>query len=276
METMAGRVWVRRVLHFAAVTAAACSSAPTTPTGGTPTPTPAPTVTVCSASAPQPMTSFTADPATITNGDPFTLRWAAPCGFVSLAQKGQGPFITLQPSTGSYALQTGQNGYPTATGNTVYEARNGDTATPREATVTVNPAATPTPTATPAPTCPPSCDDGNPCTTDTCVNGACQHTPVPNGTSCGDPDGCLVCSATGVCHNKGEGLHCDGSCGVCCSDGSCSGNGGHCAGNTYYCSSSNDYQECETCPDQRNCTPKTGAPCHTTGTCGSDGNCSVP
>ena len=147
METMAGRVWVRRVLHFAAVTAAACSSAPTTPTGGTPTPTPAPTVTVCSASAPQPMTSFTADPAAITNGNPFTLRWAAPCGFVSLAQKGQGPFITLQPSTGSYALQTGQNGYPTAAGNTVYEARNGDTATPREATVTVNPAATPTPAA---------------------------------------------------------------------------------------------------------------------------------
>ena len=25
------------------------------------------------------------------------------------------------------------------------------------------------------------CDDGNPCTTDTCVNGVCQHTPVTSG-----------------------------------------------------------------------------------------------
>jgi hypothetical protein len=82
------------------------------------------------------MTSFTADPATITDGDSFTLRWAAPCGFVSLAQKGKGPFMTLLPSTGSYALRPGLDGYPAATGNTVYEARNADTATPREATVT--------------------------------------------------------------------------------------------------------------------------------------------
>ena len=223
------------------------------------------------------MTSFTADPATITNGAAFTLRWAAPCGFVSLAQKGQGPFITLQPSTGSYALQTGQNGYPTATGNTVYEARNGDTATPLEATLTVNAAATPTPTATatPAPTCPASCDDGNPCTTDTCVNATCQHTPVGSGTDCGGSHHCSVCDASGHCYNR-TGAWCAGTCGVCCSDGSCGGDGGSCAGNTYYCSSSNDYQECETCPDQRNCTANTGAKCHSTGTCGGDGNCSVP
>lgn len=31
-----------------------------------------------------------------------------------------------------------------------------------------------------------SCDDGNPCTEDTCTVAGCVHTPVPNGTSCGD------------------------------------------------------------------------------------------
>jgi hypothetical protein len=126
-----------------------CSSGPPTqPAAVTPAPTPAPTVAACTANAPQPMTSFTADPATITDGDAFTLKWTAPCGFVTLAQKGQQPFMTLLPSTGTYALQPGLNGYPTATGNTVYEARNADTATPLDVTVTVQ--AKPTPTAPPS------------------------------------------------------------------------------------------------------------------------------
>ncbi|MDC3954859.1 hypothetical protein [Polyangium jinanense] len=30
----------------------------------------------------------------------------------------------------------------------------------------------------------PPCDDGNPCTTDTVVNGACTHTTLPNGAAC--------------------------------------------------------------------------------------------
>ena len=147
MDANGRRQWFRRFLLFATVAVAACGG-PTGPTGGT-TPTPAPTptpvpVTACTASAPQPMTSFAADPATITDGDTFTLRWAAPCGFVSLAQKGKGPFQTLLPSTGSYVLRPGLDGYPTASGNTVFEARNADTATPRETAVTVTAKATPT------------------------------------------------------------------------------------------------------------------------------------
>ena len=160
----------------------------------TPTPTPAPTVTTCTASAPQPMTSFTADPATITNGDTFTLRWAAPCGFVSLAQKGRGPFMILLPSTGSYALRTGLDGYPTATGNTVYEARNADTATPREATVTVNAAATPTP----APNRPP--------TVSVAPSASTCHPPsptIPCTVTCtaaaSDPDGDALSYAWSGC-----------------------------------------------------------------------------
>jgi hypothetical protein len=36
-----------------------------------------------------------------------------------------------------------------------------------------------------------NCDDGNPCTTDSCdVTNGCQHTPRPDGASCG----------AGTCH----------------------------------------------------------------------------
>jgi uncharacterized repeat protein (TIGR01451 family) len=56
------------------------------------------------------------------------------------------------------------------------------------------------------------CDDGNPCTTDTCnaLNGQCQSTPAPDGTSCDDHNACTVGN---VCTN--------GSCGtpVVCNDG---------------------------------------------------------
>jgi uncharacterized repeat protein (TIGR01451 family) len=47
------------------------------------------------------------------------------------------------------------------------------------------------------------CDDGNPCTTDTCTpaNGQCHSTPAPDGTQCDDANACTVgntCQA-GVC-----------------------------------------------------------------------------
>jgi hypothetical protein len=41
------------------------------------------------------------------------------------------------------------------------------------------------------------CDDGNPCTTDTCDAGGCTSTPLPDGTVCTDGDACNgdeVCS----------------------------------------------------------------------------------
>ena len=36
----------------------------------------------------------------------------------------------------------------------------------------------------------PSCDDGNPCTVDSCSAGVCGNTPSPAGTSCGDGNAC--------------------------------------------------------------------------------------
>jgi hypothetical protein len=74
-----------------------------------------------------------------------------------------------------------------------------------------------------------SCDDNNPCTTDTCdaVKG-CQHTAVPNGTACNDGNACtqtdtcqadacvggspVVCAAADQCHVAGS---CDPATGVC-------------------------------------------------------------
>jgi YD repeat-containing protein len=49
----------------------------------------------------------------------------------------------------------------------------------------------------------PTVDDGNPCTSDVCdpVTGV-VHTPLPNGTSCADPDACNgeeTCDPQGVC-----------------------------------------------------------------------------
>jgi uncharacterized repeat protein (TIGR01451 family) len=56
------------------------------------------------------------------------------------------------------------------------------------------------------------CDDGNPCTTDTCMpaTGLCQSTPAPNGTPCDDHNACTV---GGTCQS--------GTCGqpVSCNDG---------------------------------------------------------
>ena len=106
---------------------------------------PAPLATPMCASGvgtPQPMISFAANPSTITEGDSFTLGWSAPCGYVSLAQKGQDPFLLNQPSTGSYQLRAGSAGYPASSGDTVYEAANGDVAQRLRVTVTMNPRVT--------------------------------------------------------------------------------------------------------------------------------------
>ncbi len=56
-----------------------------------------------------------------------------------------------------------------------------------------------------------SCDDGNPCTTDTCVSGTCQHT-ADVGATCNDGDTCTshdACDANGQCVGGSE---------VCCDD----------------------------------------------------------
>ncbi len=47
----------------------------------------------------------------------------------------------------------------------------------------------------------PDCEDGNPCTTDTCTGGTCDNTPVLNGTGCNDGQFCTVSDhcTDGVC-----------------------------------------------------------------------------
>jgi hypothetical protein len=105
---------------------------------------------------------------------------------VSLAQKGKAQFAFNQASTGSYQLRSGATGHPTVTGDTVYEAANGDLATRVYATVTVTARATPTPTSTPTPVATP-----------TPAAATVNLTPVA-GTTC-HPQG-NVAPAVGQCH----------------------------------------------------------------------------
>ena len=57
----------------------------------------------------------------------------------------------------------------------------------------------------------PSCDDGNPCTTDTVVGGACVHTPVSNGTACATS----ACLSAQTCQSGA----CSGGTATSCDDG---------------------------------------------------------
>ncbi len=84
------------------------------------------------------------------------------------------------------------------------------------------------------------CDDGDPCTTDTCNAGSCQHGSAPDGTACADDgDTCTddMCSAGTCTHparaaglscvqSSGEAGYCDGvspspSCVECLVDSHC-------------------------------------------------------
>lgn len=88
------------------------------------------------------------------------------------------------------------------------------------------------------------CDDGSPCTTDTCTpGGGCTFTPLPDGTTCTDYTACTtaeMCAAgvcTGTWHNCDDGStctddYCDAASDLCesmnhgglCSDGdACTG-----------------------------------------------------
>ncbi len=127
------------------------------------------------------------------------------------------------------------------------------------------------------------CDDGNPCTTDTCdPEFGCVHGPASNGTSCTDGNACtqtdvcqagvcvgsnpVGCSASDQCHAAGT---CDPSSGVCsnplradgaaCNDGNActqtdSCQSGVCSGaNPVLCNASDQ------CHAAGSCDPATGA-----------------
>src|SRR5207237_10387351 len=73
-----------------------------------------------------------------------------------------------------------------------------------------------------------ACDDGNPCTDDSCAGGACIHTanaaPCNDGNACTRRDTCIagvctggnavVCTAPDQCHDAGS---CDPATGTCSS-----------------------------------------------------------
>jgi hypothetical protein len=127
-----------------------------------------------------------------------------------------------------------------------------------------------------------SCDDGNPCTVDTCSVGVCVHSSSPAGTSCADADACngaekcdgaghcqagtpVVCTALDQCHTVGT---CDAATGLCsnpakpngtaCDDAnSCTKvdvcTNGVCGGTAYTC---NDGLDCtaDSCNGDGRCT----------------------
>jgi hypothetical protein len=99
------------------------------------------------------------------------------------------------------------------------------------------------------------CDDGNPCTTDTCdpVTG-CHHSSLPNSTSCSDG---AVCNGAETCQGGTCTSGAPPADGTPCPDGnSCNGNetcsGGQCAPGVFLpngtsCSDSNVCNGAETC-----------------------------
>jgi hypothetical protein len=88
--------------------------------------------------------------------------------------------------------------------------------------------AAPAPTACPACSTAAHCDDGDPCTADSCAAGVCQNSPVANGTACTDGNACtqadvcqagacagapILCGASDACHVGA----CDTVTGLCTS-----------------------------------------------------------
>jgi hypothetical protein len=145
------------------------------------------------------------------------------------------------------------------------------------------------------------CDDFNACTTDACVSGVCQNTPVictDDGSYCNGPEACNP--ATGLCESGptpcAMGLICcedtDSCVKECCADadcpndmqfctgqnlcvnGSCKSSGGPCAMNEVCCEAG---QTCEPeCCDDFDCPDDglfcTGSEVCTGGVCGSTGD----
>ncbi|HLK41002.1 MAG TPA: kelch repeat-containing protein [Polyangiaceae bacterium] len=144
-----------------------------------------------------------------------------------------------------------------------------------------------------------SCDDGNPCTVDSCNgDGSCSHAPAANGTACSGTNKCeqtyacqdgvctgsgpVACTASDACHAAGT---CDPSSGACsnppvadgtgCNDGNActqtdSCQSGGCVGSNPVTCVAGD-----SCHLAGSCNPQTGActnPSAADGTACSDGN----
>jgi RHS repeat-associated protein len=139
-----------------------------------------------------------------------------------------------------------------------------------------------------APTCTTSsCSTGNPCSVDTCnADGACSHTPEPNGTSCSQGNLCfgsgacqsgtclgtnpIVCTASDACH--GVGL-CNPSTGLCSNPAAANGttcNDGNACTQTDVCTGG-------VCAGGNPVACAASDACHLAGTCDpTSGVCSTP
>jgi RHS repeat-associated protein len=137
------------------------------------------------------------------------------------------------------------------------------------------------------PTCTPaSCDDGNPCTVDSCgTNGVCTHMPAMNGTTCNDGNACtqndtcqggvctggaaVTCAGADQCHTEGACVPATGcpapmakNDGTACDDGNACTTGETCRAGA--------------CTGGATVTCTGGDQCHTAGTCDPAGGCSAP
>jgi hypothetical protein len=137
-----------------------------------------------------------------------------------------------------------------------------------------------------------SCDDGDPCTVDTCeaATGTCAHALAPTGTACDDGDACTTadacdaglclgatvadCCGNGVCE-AGESCACGDCAGESCDDGDActSGDvcqGGACGGATVAdCCGNGACEAGEGC----GCSDCEGESCSDAGACVSDATC---
>src|SRR5262245_19530011 len=99
-----------------------------------------------------------------------------------------------------------------------------------------------------------TCDDGNPCTTDSCdAAGGCIFTPVPNGQSCGDLDVCngLETCQSGTCVAGTAPLCDDGN--PCTTDGCDSSSGCTHAPVDGCCVSNADCADADACTVNERC-----------------------
>ncbi|HZI94731.1 MAG TPA: hypothetical protein VFE84_10840 [Patescibacteria group bacterium] len=118
------------------------------------------------------------------------------------------------------------------------------------------------------------CDDGNPCTSDSCnpATGQCQNASVPNGVPCNDGDACTI---GGTCQS--------GTCGtpvVCndrnaCTTDSCDPATGACLSQPVACDDGNNCTSDLCNPDTGQClfVPQTGSTCDDGDLCTSGDTC---
>jgi photosystem II stability/assembly factor-like uncharacterized protein len=120
------------------------------------------------------------------------------------------------------------------------------------------------------------CDDGNPCTVDTCnaATGMCTSTQAPDGQACEDGNPCTVGS---TCVNGACGVAVNCNDGNPCTTDSCNAATGGCVNSPVACDDGNPCTTDSCTAASGHCvfTPTVGAPCNTGDLCTNGGICST-